>query len=272
VAGHVKAKALTAAGWIVVIGGSLVTLAFAPMLVVAVPVYLGYLLMRRGRKHAVERGETALLNDTRAPVLYLRSFEDEAAEASILHRFTRVARPERTQLASTVANNGLQEQDALGCVFRKIGPYVALGKPGENLPELGSRKIYVPNDAWQQQVRSLVARSRLIVFRAGRTEGLRWELHELVKTTSPRNVLLLLPADEEAYASFVEWANRVMPQAFPPDYPSSRVVVFDEDWSPRYLAPGRSLADTLAPFFERNGLVVRESFWERTLEHNGLRW
>jgi hypothetical protein len=34
------AKALTAAGWIVVIGGSLLALAFARMLVVAVPLYV----------------------------------------------------------------------------------------------------------------------------------------------------------------------------------------------------------------------------------------
>jgi hypothetical protein len=62
---------------------------------------VGYLLMRRGKKHVVERGETALQNDTRPPVLYLRSFLDETAEASIVHRFTRVSRSPTTQLAST---------------------------------------------------------------------------------------------------------------------------------------------------------------------------
>jgi len=267
-----KATALKAAGWIVVLGGSLVALAFAPLLVVAVPVYLGYLLMRRGKKHSVEIGENALLKDTRAPVLYLRSFLDEAAEASIGHRFKGVRRLETTQLAATVANNGLQEQDALGHVFRKIGPYVALGKPGETLPELGSNKIYVPNEAWQAQVRNLLKQSRLIVFRAGRTEGLKWELNELLRTTNPGSVLVLLPVEDDDYSSFAHWANGLMPESFPLDYPSSRLVVFDDDWSPRYLPPRRSLTETLSPFFERNGIVVKETFWEKLLEHNGLRW
>jgi len=76
----------------------------------------------------------------------------------------------------------------------------------------------------------------------------------------------------ESYASFARWANALMPEGFPLDYPSSRLVMFEDDWSLRYLPPQRSLADTLAPFFERNGIVVTETFWEKTLEHNGLRW
>src|SRR5262245_4360807 len=108
-----KATALKAAGWIVLIGGCLVAfLVAAPLLVVVVPVYVAYLLIRRGKKHSVRSGESALLEDSRSPVLYLRSFLDETEERAVLHRFKGALRPEKTWLASTVPNNGVQEQDA----------------------------------------------------------------------------------------------------------------------------------------------------------------
>jgi hypothetical protein len=242
-----------------------------PVLVIVLPIYLGYLLLRRGRKHSVESGEAELARDARSPVLYLRSFQDEEAERSILYRF-RQGLSDKTWLADTTPNNGIQEQDALGYIFRKIGPYIALGKPGETLPELGSAKIYAANENWQQKIRHFLATSRLIIFRAGRTEGLKWELQQIVQTVQPVKFVLLLPAKPHEYASFTQWANGVMPVAFPEAYPDSRIVVFDHAWTPSYVPRGRTLTKSFQPLFTQNGIAIRESFWERFLEHNGLRW
>ena len=267
----IKATAYRAAGVMLLLVALALGLAFTPLASV-VPVYAGYLLLRRAKKHAVVGGDTVLSEDSRPPVLFLRSFQDETSQQAVLHRFKQITRGEKTWLALGVPNNAVQEHDALGYVFRKIGPYVALGKPGEELPELGSSKMYVPNAAWQERVRTLIGTSRLIVFQAGRTEGLRWELNELVKTVNPVMLLVILPVATDDYASFIQWANTVLPTPLPSEYPSSRLVVFDRQWTPAWLTPRQSMTDSLAPFFKQNGLTVTETFWEKTLEHNGLRW
>jgi hypothetical protein len=265
-----KAKALKFAGGVLVISGFL--LAFLNPIFAIIPLYVAYLLLRRGKKHSVERGESVLKDDSRPPVVYLRSFKDEELESSVLYRFKNLASSDKTWLAATVPNNGIQEQDALGYVFRKIGPYIALGRPGEQLPELGSSKLYASNNEWQDAIRAFFNKSRLVVFRAGITDSLKWELAEIVHTVSPRKVLMIMPVREGDYLSFIQWANSIMPTRFPKDFPSSRLVKFDDAWIPFYLPQGRTLTESLAQFFEQNGIVLRESYWEKILEHNGLRW
>lgn len=265
-----KVKALRYTGAILIVAG--VLLAFVNPLLAILPIYAAYLLLRRSKKHSVARGESVLQNDTRAPVVYLRSFKDEELESSSLYRFKNLAASDKTWLAATVPNNSVQEQDALGYLFRNIGPYIALGRPGEKLPELGSSKLYSSNEEWQETIRRFFNDSKLIVFRAGITDSLKWELVEIVQTIIPRKVLMILPVRDEDYLRFIQWANSVLPKPLPKDLPSSRLVTFDDTWSPAYLPKGRTLTDSLRPFFEENGIVVSETFWEKFLEHNGLRW
>ena len=265
-----KAKALKLAGAIVLIAAIPVGLV-NPFLAI-IPCFVGYLLLRQGKKHAVKIGDSVLKDDARPPVLYLRSFKDESLDSSILRRFKGVAYSDKTWLAATVPNNSIQEQDALGYVFRKIGPYIALGKPGEELPELGSSKLYTSNDEWQNSIRAFFEKSRLVIFRAGLTESLKWELAEIVQTVSPQKVLMILPLKAADYRGFIEWANSIMPTRLSEDYPASRLVRFDSGWTPSYLPQGRTLTGSLAPFFEQNGISLKETYWEKILEHNGLRW
>ncbi|HEX4697477.1 MAG TPA: hypothetical protein VH254_07370 [Candidatus Udaeobacter sp.] len=265
-----KAKVLKLAGAIVLI--AVIPLGLVNPLFAIIPCFIAYLLLRRGKKHAVKIGESVLKDDARPPVLYLRSFKDESADSSVFQRFKGIAYSEKTWLAQTVPNNSIQEQDALGYVFRKIGPYIALGKPGEELPELGSSKVYTSNDEWQNSIRGFFEKSRLVIFRAGLTESLKWELAEIVRTVSPQKVLMILPLKAADYRGFIEWANSIMPQRLSEDYPTSRLVKFDSDWMPCYLPQGRTLTESLRPFVEDNGIVLRESYWEKILETNGLRW
>jgi hypothetical protein len=266
-----KARAYKVAGWIVLIGGILLAISSGLVLLTVVPCYVGYLLLRRAKKYSVGTGDAALKSDVRPPVLYLRSFKDEEVESSPLFRFKNIGASERW-LAQTTPGNAIQEQDGLGYLFRKIGPYIALGRPGEELPELGSHKIYVVNDAWQDTVLDFFAKSRLVLFKAGRTEGLKWELAELVRTVDPQKVALILPVSDGDYASFIQWANAILPQKLPPAYPPSRMVTFDAAWKPSYLSQRRTLTESFAPLFEANKIVVTESYWEKVMEQNGLRW
>ena len=229
-----KARTFRVIGWLFLVAALILGISFTPLAAI-VPLFLGYTCLRRAKKFALGASD-------------------------------------RRDLAQTVPPVGIREQDALGHVFRKIGPYVALGKPGEEAAELGSTKLYVPNESWQKTILDYFAKSRLIIFRAGQTEGLRWELNELVKSVDPSKVVMILPVRDDAYSRFLEWANTILPSALPRSYPDSRVAVFDDKWRPSYLVPGRTLTKTFAPFFARNRVAIKETFWEQILEHNGLRW
>jgi hypothetical protein len=265
-----KARTFKAIGWALLVAALVLGISFTPLAAI-IPVFLGYTCLRRSKKFAVEFGEAVVEKDTRAPVLYLRSFQDEEGDSTLAGQFKNIWASGR-DLADTVPPVGIREQDALGHVLRKIGPYIALGKPGEGVPELGSTKLYVPNESWQATVLDLLARSRLIIFRAGQTEALRWELTELVKRVNPLKVAMILPVTDESYLRFVGWANSILPGALPQDYPASRIIVFDEKWRPSYVPRGPTLTKTFAPFFAQNQVIVNETFWEQFLEHNGVRW
>jgi len=266
-----KARTFRIAAWAVLIVGGVIAIATGLDLLLIVPAYVGYLLFRRAKRYAVGSGEAALAGDARAPILYLRSFVDEETAEGAFHRFGKFGVPQERWLAQSTPCNAVQEQDALGYLFRRIGPYIALGRPGEELPELGSHKIYVVHEAWMDTVRRYLAGARLVIFSAGKTEGLRWELGEVVRAVDPTKIVLILPVDDGDYASFIAWANSILVRPLPKDYPG-RIILFDAAWGPSCLARGRYVAETFAPFLTRSGIAVKLTYWEKILEHNGIRW
>ena len=57
----------------------------------------------------------------------------------------------------------------------RVGPVIAIGKPGERLPQLGAARLYVDDDHWRDTIDDLMAESALVVVRAGDTPNLWWE-------------------------------------------------------------------------------------------------
>jgi hypothetical protein len=254
--------------------GYAVALAGVPMFMSALLTPVGialfaasYWSFRRARKHAAVLADDVLAKDTRPPVLYLRSFDDEEQD----NRLGAVLNARHTNIAGSTPAWGPREQDALAAVLAQIGPYLAIGKPGEPLPELGAARTCVSDDAWQAKIHEWLERARLVILRAGATQGLRWELSELVRRTDPRRVLVILPTRAEHHSAFTKWANEVLPQPLPARLPEERLVYFDETWRPTTLPPRASIKKTLRPFFAQNGIKLPSSFFEDFLEHNGLR-
>src|SRR5262245_8246672 len=226
-----------------------------------------YWLIRRGKKHAAALADAVLVEDTRPPILYLRSFNDEEDDS----RLGRFLRPGDRDIAHSTPAWGPREQDALAPIMAEIGPYVAIGKPHEPLPELGAARAYVPDDEWQNKIREWLSRARLVIVREGATQGLRWEVAQLVSHAKPTQVLIILPHKPEHYDSFRRWANDVLPSPLPQSGPADRLVIFDQAWRPTLLPSRTTIKKTLAPYFEQNGIQLRQSFLQDFLEHNGLR-
>lgn len=180
----------------------------------------GLLVLRRTRPYAARGAAQVLLRDGRRPVLYLRSFDDDAA--------ARAGGRARTDLHT----REVQFAAALGAV----GPVIAVGQPGEDLPRLGAARFYLPLDDWQGTVRRLMDLSQLIVLRLGQGEGLRWEIGEARATQPPAKLILLAPGGLPELAGQV---NESLPTPLLPGemvtdgYWIGAVIAFDGHWTPR---------------------------------------
>jgi hypothetical protein len=126
-----------------------------------------------GRKLLQWDAIEVLGRDSRAPILYLRSFDDDAA--------------------LDPGGSGKTIEVRLAEAFRKLGPVISIGKPGEKLPELGTSRFYVSDDDWRTAIEYFLQRAQAIVILVGESPGVRWEVEEALRTASGRRLLFFFP-------------------------------------------------------------------------------
>ncbi|TSB31764.1 transferase [Streptomyces benahoarensis] len=188
----------------------------------------GVLVLRHTRPRAVRGAAQALRADGRRPVLYLRSFADDAAAAEVDDGPFVTLHSREEQLAG-----------ALGAV----GPVITVGRPGEPLPHLGAARFYLPLDDWQPAILRLMELSHLIVLRLGTGDGLWWEVEQARATQPARKLVLLASGRQPGTAARLD-AQLPVPSgldAVVSDDPwTAAVVVFDPSWAPRLYPVGSS--------------------------------
>lgn len=175
---------------------------------------LAYLARRLRAKGALN----VILDDQRAPVLYLRSFTTDQLDLA------------RAQFWNAFAT----EETKLVANLNRIGPVIAIGRPGEKLAHLGAARLYVSDEDWQDVARRLMASARLVVIRAGVGAGLKWELAHTREELPPDKVALWFPgkytgADYTAFRDIARDTLKV--ELF--EEPHSGFVTFDQSWQPR---------------------------------------
>jgi hypothetical protein len=203
-------------------------LALVLLLIVGVPVGLCAIwLFQRAKRLDAPSAIKVLSEDQRPPVLYLRSFDDDP----------KVAR--RFGIAGFKLSN---EEEDLAEIVGTLGPFVAIGRPGEALPYSGAARLYIGEGDWHQRVRQLLSSARLVMLRAGDTPGLWWEVEESAKTVRPERLLFLVPLKRREYDDFRRKAQNYLPCQLP-QYAGRRipattiraVLLFDWDWTPHLL-------------------------------------
>ncbi len=226
---------------------------FLGMLFFAAIVYRGGWMARQAKKHFSISAEELLANDHRRPVIYLRSFDHEEDASQIrralVHVFSR----------SLPGLNGWQqrEQEEFAEFISQVGPYIAVGRPGEILPESGAARLYLNEENWKSDVSSLLRKSQMVVLRASTSNGLSWEISHLFDHYPAERVLVILPNTKQKYLKFAAWANTVFPHPFPEKLSTSRLLYFDSNWVPLSLpAKNDNLQQTLAPFFVQNRIQI----------------
>jgi len=85
-------------------------------------------------------------------------------------------------------------------------PFVAIGKPGERLPQIGASRIYVTDSDWQQVVTSYIERADLIIIIAGKTHWVQWELANVLARGLIPKLLVIFPRVQEP-DRLARWSN-----------------------------------------------------------------
>src|SRR5215203_1582535 len=132
-------------------------------------------------------------HDTRAPVVYLRSFTVDRHLS-------------RRPFALGRVFSSRTEEEQLVEALREIGPVVAVGRPGERLPRLGAARIYVEAGDWQQQILSWFERAALVVIHvpANPTTGVAWETDRSLRLVPLGRLVFLL----ESKSKSLEWITQ----------------------------------------------------------------
>lgn len=206
---------------------------FAPLTFVSMIGGL-YCFMRGKRMKALSAQELTHL-DKRPPVVYLRSFRDDAAGAS--NPFAGIL-----GLASFVFGMS-SEEEQLAEAFNGVGPFIAIGKPGETLPQTGAARMYVSDSEWHERVEQLMQSSQLVALRIGKTPGFWWEVQRAVEIADPTKIVFLVPFGKKPYQEFCRRAVTILPCHLPPLPggqsfslgPLRAMIYFGPDWTPRIV-------------------------------------
>jgi hypothetical protein len=152
-----------------------------PLLIGAVFGYFIVKLLRRAARTSQPSAESALAADPRPPVLLLRSFVDDSL---IVDQRIRIMIDQQTTV---------RFEEAMSSFLSDYGPFVAVGEPGQTLPQLGAARAYLTKDDWQSAVQRWIGQASFIVMVAGATEWVRWELKQILAQSRTGELLLLVP-------------------------------------------------------------------------------
>ena len=175
------------------------------------------------------------------PVLYLRSFTvddyDEGDSVSQKRKDQGATkkgvawwRPKSLQKS--------REEHVLARIFTILGPFIAIGKPGEQLPHLGAARMYVSDSSWQSEVQQLIQRANLVVLRVGNSEGFIWEVKKVLELRAPEQVLFYFSQSltvvelDKLYQQFVAATHGLFPKPLPVSLGNYRFLSFNTDWTP----------------------------------------
>ena len=139
---------------------------------VGAAIYLAWRRLARGRVWPTEQEIAA--RDDRPPILLLRSFvDDEIALPTV--------GPEQS-IAEWAARQ-----------FNRIGPVIALATPGERGGRVGPYRVELVDLDWQNAVATRIDKSRFVVVLFGVTQGLMWELQQIVTQHAEHRAFIVFP-------------------------------------------------------------------------------
>lgn len=217
----------------------------------------GTLLIYLGYRLSLKSAETIIANDQRAPIVYLRSFQDDGRNTfnpttpfaamlglepgPLLKKLGPLANINPLRLYRLLRGFIAESaEEQLASVLSARGPFVAIGKPGEALSHGGAARFYVANESWQDTVRRLVAQAQIVVLQPANTAGVWWEVDYVMRNTPPERILISLVNYRNKQGAYDNLRVRMGQEygvVLPPSASHASFLWFSTDWSSRAL-PG----------------------------------
>ncbi|OAP21303.1 hypothetical protein A4R44_07821 [Amycolatopsis sp. M39] len=151
------------------------------------------IVLKRGRQHLHRTIDSFESLDGQRYLLYLRPFSADAAMASSPTEAPGWLTRSPFELPGLTHENFVMRQ------FQGFGRIIAIGQPGERLPELGAERGYLPIDDWKDTLSSLIHGAHAIIMTASPGEGTVWEFTEVVRVSTPARLLLLVYNETDYY-------------------------------------------------------------------------
>jgi hypothetical protein len=221
-----------------------------------------------GRRARVHMAHIVTSVSSLAPgsyVLYLRPFTQDLTSAGIAPAAGN--QNAFNNPAAMIMRSGRTYEERLGRMFRKFGPLVAVGRPGEPLPGgSGANRTYLPVNDWKNTVRELLDNARVIILGAGPGPGTVWEYVEILRRRDPSQLVVLVtnPAEYQRFKTSTiaetegvlfelkarygdRWEAPVLPDLPKPANPKATLafyframIYFTADWEPHLAHFDRS--------------------------------
>lgn len=232
----------------------------ALIVLAAICVFGGFKFITFGLRTFQPTAEQLLSSDPRPPVVFLRSFNDDTLTVPLGGR--------KRNPFNSIPMNAIPDPTAesgLAATLNRIGPPVAIGRPGEILPQLGAARAYVPDSEWQEKIAHWMRICRTVIIMVHHaTPGTHWELNHAVANLLPQRLVLYFPkgkapgADREAqYAACSDNLLSKFPKGLPASLGSAQFIAFDPDWSPQKIENAQELIARLSGGVIPKGSLLR---------------
>ena len=210
--------------------------------------------LRNNSRMKSKGADEILSSDSRPPIVLLRSFVDDGTSPEAI-----IA--DMTKLVGSY----LSFEESIASHFESMGPFVTFSSKKYGMPELGAARLHAEPHEWKSKLEELLLQCKLVVFRAGETKSLQWELGRLVQIVPPEKVLIYLQMGSEVdrdvqearYNKFRKFASQILPRELPTKRGKSSVMYFKDGWEP-------VLSSNMKSALKEKGLV----FEEYSLRHN----
>jgi hypothetical protein len=201
--------------------------------VVLLPVFLFcWAVVANGRRTVIREGERVLAEDPRPPIVYLRPFDMDDKQADT---------PWSSRVRQSPWEPYITHEQRLARTLRKVGPFVAIGDPTEDMPQLGAARVYATDEEWRTTIGELTARAAAVLLQTGDSDGLAWEVEHVTGLDTPERVILSLPPPgrrktrRRRYEAFRRRFDHLFLRHLPESIGDCQFAYFEADWTPRLL-------------------------------------
>ncbi len=200
--------------------------------------------------------EEATQSDPRLPVLLLRAFSDDVL--SVENRSRLLTGPMLLESPAMDPNSWgrrIRFEEVIVNALWEKAPVVAIGEPGEEIPETGAFRSYYSDASWQAEVVALMNRARLVLVVLSGSKSVQWEMETLRRLGYMHKVVFLLPPDSinmqrERWNALAIYGDEALQQSFDP---SIRAVLFHEK---KWIAMKSQDLDELSLTLLAKGIVT----------------